>query len=167
MSVNKTHINTLIKDSLSNDNANLSILNDSIREDNVGLLGKSYVKVDDYSKMKNDSLSTTLQQPNYIKGIDREEYIFNNNIVTTMIIICFLLFTYCYSTSSRFIEKLFTEIFISVPRQSFTFESTLTMLRLKVVMLIVTFIIEGMGLFVVYDRYIEMLFSDIDRKSVV
>ena len=103
MSVNKTHINTLIKDSLSNDNANLYILNDSIREDNVGLLGKSYVKVDDYSKMKNDYLSTTLQQPNYIKGSDREENIFNNNIVTTMIIICFLLILSLYSTSSRFI----------------------------------------------------------------
>ena len=132
--------------------------NDSLKSD-IRSSGNIFTEIDGFDKTS--EITYAEENNDYIKGIPREGYIFNNDIVTTMIIICFLLFAYCYSTSSKFIERIFTEIFENTPRKSFTVESTLTLLRLKGVMLIVTFIIEGMGFFYIYDTYIEKVYSDI------
>ncbi|MGL4293021.1 MAG: DUF4271 domain-containing protein [Bacteroidales bacterium] len=94
---------------------------------------------------------TTL--PSGVKAIPRQELPGGNSWISLILLLCFLLVAGSYRSSNKFIRYIISETIEYKQRSSFNQTSTLNLVRLKVMMLAMTFIIEGLALFMIFRHY--------------
>lgn len=103
--------------------------------------------------LPDSTLGVYTSLPTGIKGVLRHQTPGSNSWVSLILIVCFLVVAGSYRSSNKFIQYIISEIFDYKQRSSFYQKSTLNMVRLKVALLLMTFLIEGLALFVVYSNF--------------
>ena len=104
--------------------------------------------------LPDSTLGIYTSQPAGVKGIPRTFSPGANSWVSLLLILCFLLVTGSYRSSNKFIQYILSEIFDHKERSSFYQKATLNIVRLKIALLFMTFLMEGLALYVVYNQYV-------------
>jgi hypothetical protein len=86
-----------------------------------------------------------------VKGIIRQTTPADNPWISGLLLICFLLVTVGYSSANKFMHYLLSELF-DYKARSFAPKATLGVFRLKLALLLMTFVVEGLALFMVYTK---------------
>ena len=92
---------------------------------------------------------------------------FSNSWISLLIVICFLFVTSSYQASNHFLKTLFSEIFEEKQRHRSFQKSTLAAVRLKVAFLVMTFVIEGLALYVVFEKMSSSRITPISSLLIV
>ncbi|MEG1587585.1 MAG: DUF4271 domain-containing protein, partial [Bacteroidales bacterium] len=107
--------------------------------------------------LPDQTLGVYTSLPTGVKGIPRAVAPGGNSWISFFLIVCFLLVTGSYRSSNKFIQYIISEIFDYKERTGFYQKSTLNLVRLKVALLIMTFFIEGLAFYVIFNQHFPAL----------
>ena len=97
------------------------------------------------------SLGVYIAMADGIKGEPRQSLPADNPWIATLLLVCFLLVTVGYRTSGKFVQYLVGEVF-DYRGRSFAPKASLGVFRLKLLLMLMTFVLEGVALFMVYTQ---------------
>lgn len=118
--------------------------------------------------LPDSTLGVYTSLPTGIKGILRHQPPGANSWISLILILCFLVVAGSYRSSNKFIQYIVSEVFDYKERSSFYQKSTLNMVRLKIALLFMTFLIEGLALFVVYGNFVSVsAFTSVKLMEVI
>ncbi|MEG0949243.1 MAG: DUF4271 domain-containing protein [Bacteroidales bacterium] len=118
--------------------------------------------------LPDSTLGIYTSQPAGIKGIPHIQSPAASSWISLLLILCFLVVTASYRSSNKFIQYIVSEIFDYKERSGFHQKSTLNMVRLKAALLFMTFLIEGLALFVVFTKFEPRIsFSELKDITLV